>query len=85
MKGFRKQRLLQKNPLRISAIYSSSVFFDSVAPAPNVDSFAPALLAPEGLPLAVSRAVTLTAWVPFGPPSVALPCAAPARGCVLRG
>ena len=44
-----------------------SVPFDSVMPTPSVDSFAPALLAPEGLPLAVSRAVTLTAWVPFGP------------------
>ncbi len=30
------------------------------------NSLAPALLATKGLPLAVSRAVTLTAWVPFG-------------------
>jgi len=36
-------------------------------PLGNVDSFAPAHLAPEGLPLALSRAATLAAWVPFGP------------------
>ena len=36
-------------------------------PLINVDSFAPAHLAPEGLPSALSRAATLAAWVPFGP------------------
>jgi len=36
-------------------------------PLGNVDSFAPAHLTPEGLPLALSRAATLAAWVPFGP------------------
>jgi len=36
-------------------------------PLGNVDSFAPAHLAPEGLPLALSRATTLAAWVPSSP------------------
>jgi hypothetical protein len=53
-------------------------------PLINVDSFAPAHLAPEGLPSALSRAATLAAWVPFGANLWLLFLApAPALGCVL--
>ena len=41
------------DPMRFVPIHSTSEFsvsFDSVVPTPNVDSFAPDLLAPEGLP-----------------------------------
>ncbi len=45
----------------MNSAFVFSVSFDSVVPTLNVDSFAPALLAPEGLPLAVSQAATLAA------------------------
>jgi hypothetical protein len=52
--------------MELSATHSACSLTRSL-PLGNVDSFAPTHLAPEGLPLALSRAATLAAWVPFGP------------------
>ena len=50
------------------------------------DSLAPAHLAPEGLPSALSRTATLAAWVPFGPTFGCSFSKTPSLfGCVLCG
>ena len=60
---------LIETPLQVETdlIREDLCYLTRSIPLVNVDSFAPAHFAPEGLPSALSRAANPAAWVPFGP------------------